>query len=155
MSSAAEIVAALQQRHATLCTAESCTGGLVSAAITSVAGASNVFLGGVTAYANTAKIALLGVPESILEAHGAVSEETAAAMASGARRAFRADYAISVTGIAGPGGGTAEKPVGLVYIGAEGPARSVVRRCLFDGDRDSVRAQTVAAAFDLLKEVLD
>ena len=109
-----------RERGLTLATAESCTGGLVAARLTSVPGSSDVFLGGVVSYANEVKTAALGVPEDVLAAHGAVSAETAAAMAEGARRRLDADVAVAVTGIAGPGGGSDEKPVGLVYVHASG-----------------------------------
>lgn len=111
------LVKELHLASATIATAESCTGGQVSDRLTAIAGVSAHFLGGVVSYANEAKIRLLGVPPEVIERRGAVSAETAAAMASGARALFGADLAISVTGIAGPGGGAAEKPVGLVYIG--------------------------------------
>ena len=110
-----------RERGLTLATAESCTGGLVAARLTSVPGSSDVFLGGVVSYANEVKARALGVPEEVLREHGAVSAETAAAMAAGARARLGADVAVAVTGIAGPGGGTAEKPVGLVYLHASGP----------------------------------
>src|SRR5439155_710954 len=105
----------------TVATAESCTGGLVAARLTSVAGASDVFRGGLVAYENDVKLSQLNVPEETLAAHGAVSAETAAAMAAGARESLGADVAVAVTGVAGPGGGTREKPVGLVYLHASGP----------------------------------
>jgi PncC family amidohydrolase len=105
------------ERGLTVALAESCTGGLIAAAITEVPGSSGYFLGGVVSYSNDAKEAFLDVPHAVLEAHGAVSRETAVAMAAGARARFGADLAVSVTGVAGPDGGTLEKPVGLVYIG--------------------------------------
>lgn len=113
------LVAALRARGATIALAESCTGGLAADRLTRIAGVSDVFLGGVVSYANAAKVNLLGVPASLIEAHGAVSAEVAEAMARGARERFGADVAVAITGIAGPSGGTPEKPVGLVYLGLD------------------------------------
>src|SRR4051794_16938409 len=115
--------------------AESCTGGVVAAAITSVAGSSGYFLGGVVSYADAAKTALLDVPAAVLEAHGAVSAQVARAMAAGARASFGSDLAASLTGVAGPDGGTPEKPVGLTYVGLAHGDEVEVRRFLFSGDR--------------------
>jgi nicotinamide-nucleotide amidase len=146
---AAALLATLRSHGLTIATAESCTGGLISAALTAVPGSSDVVLGGLVTYSNTMKIRLLGVPETILSSVGAVSEACAARMAAGALDATGADLAIAVTGIAGPGGGSAEKPVGLVYIGLAlrgGPAE--VRRHVFAGDRAAVRAATVAEALE-------
>jgi nicotinamide-nucleotide amidase len=154
MADAKEIIRLLLERGQTLCTAESCTGGLVSAAITAVPGASAVFLGGAAAYAYSAKERILGVRADLLQTHGAVSEVVAREMATGARAAFGADYAVSITGIAGPGGGMPGKPVGLVWIAAEGPDGAIARSFVFPGDRDAVRAASVEAAFELLKEVI-
>jgi len=130
-----------------IATAESCTGGLVAGTLTAIAGSSDVYERGWVTYSNEAKREQLGVSAALLEAHGAVSAEVAEAMAKGALHRSKADVAISVTGIAGPGGGSAEKPVGLVYIGlARKDGWSQVERCQFDGDRDAVRAQTVTRA---------
>ena len=112
-----ELVKALSQKGLTISTAESCTGGLIAKSITDVSGASSVFFGGVVSYDNSVKMGVLGVLESTLASHGAVSYETAREMAQGVRKALKTDIGISTTGIAGPGGGTAEKPVGTVYIG--------------------------------------
>jgi nicotinamide-nucleotide amidase len=138
----------------TLATAESCTGGLVAARLTSVAGASEVVLGGVVAYANEAKAAQLGVPEETLAVHGAVSAEVAAAMAAGARRALGADVGIAVTGVAGPGGGTEEKPVGLVFLHAEGSGGGLALRVDFPGDRETIRHRATVAALHLVRRLL-
>ena len=144
-------VPALLQRYRDLklkiATAESCTGGLVAGTLTAIAGSSDVYDRGWITYSNEAKREQLGVPLSLLEAHGAVSGEVAEAMAKGALHRSQADVAVSVTGIAGTGGGSPEKPVGLVYIGLwRKDGWHQVERCLFDGDRDSVRAQTVTRA---------
>jgi len=148
--SAAALVAALTEAGRWLAVAESCTGGLLAAAITDVAGASACFFGGVVSYANGAKAGWLGVEPSLIERHGAVSEAVAEAMVSGLLATTPADLCCAITGIAGPGGGTPEKPVGLVYIGV-GDGRGVeVHRCHFDGDRAAMRGATVARALALL-----
>ncbi len=128
----------------TVSTAESCTGGLVAHRITSVPGSSNYFLGGVIAYSNDVKMSLLGVPEEVLKRVGAVSDECALAMARGVRQRIGADVGVSTTGIAGPGGATAAKPVGLVYIACSTPWANVVEEHHFDGER----AQTIVASAD-------
>jgi nicotinamide-nucleotide amidase len=138
----------------TLGTAESCTGGLVAARLTSVPGSSDVFAGGVVAYANAVKEAELGVTAEVLAAHGAVSAEAAAAMASGVRARLGVDVGIAVTGIAGPGGGTAEKPVGLVYLHAETPVGSRGLEFSFPSDRRTVRARATVAALHLARRLL-
>ena len=136
-----------RERGLKIATAESCTGGLVAGALTAIAGSSDVYERGWVTYSNEAKREQLGVSAALLEAHGAVSSEVAEAMAKGALHRSQADVSVSVTGIAGPGGGSAEKPVGLVFIGlARKDGWSQVERCQFDGDRDSVRAQTVTRA---------
>ena len=117
-------------------------------------GASEVFRGGVVAYADAVKAAQLGVPEATLAEHGAVSAETAAAMAAGARRTLDADVAVAVTGIAGPGGGTEEKPVGLVFLHAQGPDGELGLRFDFPGDRDMVRLRATVAALHLVRRLL-
>ncbi|MDQ5820878.1 MAG: CinA family nicotinamide mononucleotide deamidase-related protein [Actinomycetota bacterium] len=143
-----------RERGLTLATAESCTGGLVAARLTSVPGSSDVFLGGVVAYSNDVKRNELGVADAILEAHGAVSEETAAAMAAGARERLQADVAVSVTGVAGPGGGTGEKPVGLVYLHAVGPDGERSVSFSVPGDRESIRRRAAVAALHLARRLL-
>jgi len=150
-----EVVLSLcRERGLTLATAESCTGGLVAARLTSIPGSSDVFVGGVVAYSNAVKREELGVPAETLEADGAVSEETAAAMAEGARERLGVDVAVSVTGVAGPGGGTEEKPVGLVYLHAVGPdgARSV--SFSVPSDRESIRRRAAVAAIHLVRRLL-
>jgi PncC family amidohydrolase len=150
----AALAAALTARHWTLATAESCTGGLIGAAITDLPGASAYFLGGIIAYDNRIKNQLLGVPETILAAHGAVSAQTVEAMAAGARRQLSADCAIAVSGVAGPDGGTPEKPVGLVYIGWALPGTLFSRRFLFTGDRAAIRQATVETAVGELLQAI-
>lgn len=140
----------MRARGLTLAVAESCTGGLLGHRLTNVAGASAYFLGGVLAYANAAKEQLLGVPAAVLAEHGAVSEATARAMARGARALLGADLALSVTGIAGPDGGTPEKPVGLTWIGLSAPDGDWARRYVWTGDRAGNKAQSAQAALELL-----
>jgi nicotinamide-nucleotide amidase len=144
----------LRERGLTLGTAESCTGGLVGARLTEVPGASDVFRGAVVAYANDVKRDRLGVPEDVLEAHGAVSAEVAAAMAHGAREALGVDVAVAVTGIAGPDGGTPEKPVGLVFLHAAGPDGELARRLDFPGDRETIRLRAAVAAIHLVRTLV-
>jgi nicotinamide-nucleotide amidase len=133
-----------------IATAESCTGGLIAASLTDIPGSSDVFERGFVTYSNESKTELLGIPASLIAEHGAVSEQVARAMSAGALAHSPADVAIAVTGIAGPGGGTAEKPVGLVYVAAaqRGGGQSVQRH-LFDGGRESVRLSAVRAALAL------
>lgn len=140
---------------ARIAVAESCTGGGLGERLTAIPGSSDVFLGGVIAYANAVKHSLLGVPESLLEALGAVSAEVAQAMAEGVLRATGATLAVSLTGIAGPGGGTPEKPVGLVYIGVAGLGGATAFRHRFPGDRSNIRDRTAQAALVRLLERLD
>jgi nicotinamide-nucleotide amidase len=138
----------------TIGAAESCTGGLVSARLTSVPGSSEVFVGGVVAYDDRVKLDGLGVPAEVLEQHGAVSAETATAMAAGVRQALGVDIGVSVTGVAGPGGGTPQKPVGLVFIHAETPDASRGIELHLPGNRDAVRRRSAASALHLLRRVL-
>jgi nicotinamide-nucleotide amidase len=144
-----------RRRGLTLATAESCTGGLVAARLTSVPGSSDVFVGGVVAYANDVKERELGVPREVLERHGAVSAEAAEAMAQGARERLGADVAVAVTGVAGPDGGTEEKPVGLVFVHASGPDGEEGRRSELPGDREMVRGRATAAALHLVRRLLE
>jgi nicotinamide-nucleotide amidase len=141
-------------RGLTLATAESATGGLVAARLTAIPGSSDVFRGGVVAYANEVKEHELGVPADVLTAHGAVSAETAAAMATGVRERLVADVGVSDTGIAGPGGGTAEKPVGLVYLHASSPDGELEAHFNVPADRETVRARAAVAALHLVRRLL-
>jgi len=148
------VLALARARGLSLGTAESETGGLVAARLTSVPGASEAFAGSVVAYSNELKQSQLGVPSELLAEHGAVSAESAAAMARGARERLAVDVAVAVTGIAGPGGGTAEKPVGLVYLHAEGPDGGLAREIDFPGDRASIRARSAVGALHLVRRLL-
>jgi competence/damage-inducible protein CinA-like protein len=141
-------------RGLTLATAESCTGGLIGARLTGVPGASDVFLGGVIAYSNEVKETALGVSATLLQEHGAVSAEVAAAMAAGARARTGADVAVADTGIAGPGGGTPEKPVGLVFVALVSPFGGSTERLQLPGDREAVRARACAVALHMLRREL-
>lgn len=145
------VMAVLRDGGLTLATAESCTGGLIAACMTELAGSSHVFERGFVTYANEAKTELLDVPEAVLTEHGAVSEGVALGMALGTLDHSQADIAVAVTGIAGPGGGTAEKPVGLVFVaGARRDGRARVDRHVFEGDRAQIREKTVVAALSLV-----
>jgi competence/damage-inducible protein CinA-like protein len=143
-----------RERGLTLATAESCTGGLVAARLTSVAGSSDVFRGGVVAYSNDLKERELYVSARVLEEDGAVSAEAAQAMAQGARERLGADIGVAVTGVAGPGGGSEEKPVGLVYLHAAGPSGEEARKLDLPGDREMVRGRATAAALHLVRRLL-
>jgi PncC family amidohydrolase len=145
----------LRSRGLTLALAESCTGGLLGHRITSVSGSSDYFRGAIVAYASDVKRDLLDVREETLTRHGAVSEETAREMAHGARRVIEADLGISITGIAGPTGGTPEKPVGLVYIGLAAPDGEWVERHVWQGDRRQNKGRSAEAALDLLRRYLE
>ncbi|MCX7684830.1 MAG: nicotinamide-nucleotide amidohydrolase family protein [Acetobacteraceae bacterium] len=156
LAQAAALLARLQRRGLTLATAESCTGGLIAAALTSVPGSSATVLGGFVSYSNAAKTAMLGVDPALIAAEGAVSEAVARAMAEGALARSGAGIAVSVTGIAGPGGATPGKPVGLVHLAvAVCGGVTLAERHLFAGDRAAVRAASVAAAFDLVARAME
>lgn len=150
MTTAEKLVQALAGKNLTCATAESCTGGGVGYAITEVAGASAVFWGGVVSYDNSVKRDVLGVPEHVLATKGAVSSECAASMAEGVRRLLNADIAVSITGIAGPGGGSAEKPVGLVWFGLASSTGTTTVKKVFPGDREAVRTAAIEHALNLL-----
>jgi nicotinamide-nucleotide amidase len=148
------VLEALRRGRHRLGVAESCTGGLVAERITNIPGASDSFIGGVVAYADVIKTAALKVPLEVLEAHGAVSEEAVRAMAEGAQRLFSADATIAVTGIAGPSGGTPDKPVGTVWLAARVHTTTRAVRRVFPGDREEIRRRAAQAALDLLRRLL-
>jgi nicotinamide-nucleotide amidase len=150
----AVVAEALSGRGLTVATAESCTGGLLAGRLSARPGSSGYLLGGVTAYANSAKEALLDVPADLLAQHGAVSAEVAAALAEGARARFGADVGVGITGVAGPGGGTADKPVGTVHVCVVGPDGRVARALRLRGSRTAVRERSVTMALHLLRELL-
>lgn len=153
---AARLVSLCAARGLTVVTAESCTGGLVAGAITAIPGASNVLDRGFVTYSNAAKTELLGVPAGLIDAVGAVSEAVARRMAAGARLRANADLAVSVTGIAGPGGGSVAKPVGTVWFGfASRRGELFARHKLFTGSRDAIRAASVIYALELLTGGID
>ena len=155
LEKAANLLETFKDRQLTLTTVESCTGGLIAATLTSVSGSAAVIEMGMITYSNRAKHELVGVPEGLLAEHGAVSEPVARAMARGGLSRSGADVAIAVTGIAGPGGGSPAKPVGLVHLAAAARDGSIVHeRLVFSGDRASVRAKTVAAALELVAGLL-
>jgi nicotinamide-nucleotide amidase len=141
----------LKRRGYTLATAESCTGGLLAGRITDAPGSSEYFLEGVVSYSNEAKVDLLGVPKKLINTHGAVSEQVAGAMAAGIRKRAGSTFGIGVTGIAGPGGGSDEKPVGLVYIALADDSQTTARKFIFPGDRQFIRMLSVNAALDMLR----
>lgn len=154
------LIEACQRKGVKIAMAESCTGGLIGASLTALAGSSAVVERGFITYSNDAKMALLGVPKSLLAAHGAVSRQVATAMAEGALNAAPVQLTVAVTGIAGPGGGTPEKPVGTVHIAAarhatRHAAETLYEHHLFSGDRDAVRLATVAAALALAQRRLE
>ena len=152
---AKQVIKALAARQFMIVTAESCTGGLIAGCLTEISGASAVVHGGLVTYANGAKMAMLGVPEEMLAQYGAVSEQVAKAMATGAVNASGADISIAVTGIAGPGGGTPDKPVGLVHVACATRDKTRHAECRFgDNGREAVRLATIEAALKLVLEVI-
>ncbi|MBP3664093.1 MAG: CinA family protein [Tyzzerella sp.] len=149
-----KIVKKLLENNYTITTAESCTGGLLAGRILNVSGASGVYNEGHITYSNEAKERLLSVSHETLETYGAVSEQTAREMAEGAAKAAKADVGLSTTGIAGPGGGTPEKPVGLVYVACHMNGETSVKECRFQGNREENRNEAVEEALELLLEML-
>ena len=155
ISTAETLLATLRARKLMIATAESCTGGLIAGVLTEIAGSSDVVERGFVTYSNEAKMELIGVPEALLAAHGAVSREVALAMAAGALEHSRADVSVAVTGVAGPGGGSAAKPVGLVHVVAQRRWQAAVHReCRFgDIGRHEIRIATIETAFDMIDQV--
>jgi nicotinamide-nucleotide amidase len=152
LPAAARVLAAARAHGLTIATAESCTGGLIAAALTAIPGSSDVMLGGFVTYSNALKTAVLGVPATLIAQHGAVSEAAAAAMVAGALERSGADLAVAVTGVAGPGGGAPGKPVGTVWLAVQRrDAPPLIQRHVFPGDRQQVRSSTVATALALLQ----
>ncbi|MEZ4742785.1 MAG: nicotinamide-nucleotide amidohydrolase family protein [Bdellovibrionota bacterium] len=149
-----EVIGLLKERRQTISTAESCTAGLVSYQLTMFPGSSNYFLGGISVYSNDVKHKILGVSSDLLDKFGAVSEEVAAAMSFNCRSLFSTDYALSLTGIAGPDGGTAEKPVGTVWCGLSSIDRQFTKRFSIDGSRNEVRGKAASLALVLLKDFI-
>ena len=149
-----QVAGLLRDRGATVATAESCTGGLVAGRLTELAGASDYVLGGLVVYSNEAKTALAGVPAEVIERHGAVSDEVAALLADGARSRLGADYGIGVTGIAGPGGGSEEKPVGTVCFSVAGPGGRIDRTIVLPGGRTDIRERSTTVALHLLRRLI-
>lgn len=145
----------LKAQHLALGLAESCTGGMIASCITDLPGSSDYFEGGVVAYSYAVKMHLLGVPASTLERYGAVSAETVMAMARGARKVLNVNVALAITGVAGPSGGTADKPVGLTYIGLVSPRGELWRKYIWKGNRCQNREQSTRAALELLKNHLE
>lgn len=143
-----------KKHHLSVATAESCTGGLLAHTLTNISGSSEYFDRGIVSYSNQAKIELLGVPEKTLQEYGAVSEQTAKAMAIGIKERSNVDIGISTTGIAGPTGGTKEKPVGLVYIGIASSKNVTIKKFIFSGDRSQNKESTCNAALEMLLENL-
>ncbi len=150
-----KIIHALTNRKMTLSTAESCTGGLMTGRLTDIPGCSKALLGGLVLYSNEAKESLLKVPANVLKKHGAVSEEVAVLLARNVRKKFGSDFGIGITGVAGPGGSSRAKPVGLVFIAVHTAHESLCLKCRFPGTRQQVRKQAVRQALELLWEFLD
>ncbi len=150
-----ELADRLLKHRQKVCTAESCTGGLIAKTFTDIAGSSDWFERGFVTYSNEAKSEMLAVPASLIEDYGAVSEAVATAMASGALRHSRADFSVSVTGVAGPGGGSDDKPVGTVWIALASAEKMIAKRYQFDGDRQAVRVATMQTAIELLLDLVE
>ena len=143
------------QKGVRICTAESCTGGLIAKTLTDLAGSSDWFECGFVTYSNRSKTAMIGVPESVIDEYGAVSEAVATAMANGALGNGEVQIAIAVTGVAGPGGGSADKPVGTVWIAVASEKQAIAKKHLFAGDREAIRNATMLSAIEMLLQVLE
>jgi len=150
-----KIIQKLAEKKQTISFAESCTGGRLAAVFTAISGASAVLNGSMVTYSNDIKHSWLGVDNEILDTHGAVSSQCVSQMLDGIQKASSADYALAVSGIAGPTGGSDEKPVGTVYIGLQTPSTQGVFKCFFEGDRDSIQEQSTAFAIEKLQEFLE
>jgi len=155
MTSEEKLIQQLTRKHQTLATAESCSGGLLAHRLTDIPGSSAVFLGGLVTYSNDAKTSLAGVPQDLISQQGSVSDNVAVAMACGVRRALGADFGVGITGIAGPGGATKSKPVGLVFIAVATANESLCIKCLFDGTRAQIKHKATTQALRLLREFLE
>ncbi len=155
MANWSKIITLLDEKKWSLATAESCTGGMIAAQIVGEAGASKVFKGSIVSYCNEIKTKLLQVDEEVLHLHGAVSEQCVLQMLEGCRVALDCECAIAVSGVAGPDGGTPEKPVGLVYIGVVTPEKILIERCHYHGDRTAIRVQSSDTAAEILEEILN
>lgn len=151
----ARLAALLTAKGLKICTAESCTGGLIAKSLTDLAGSSDWFECGFVTYSNRSKSEMIDVPESVINEYGAVSEAVATAMANGALRNSAADLAIAVTGVAGPGGGSADKPVGTVWIAVASEKQVFAKKHFFDGDRQAIRAATMIGAIEMLLQLLE
>lgn len=154
MDIAKDVLSLLEEKNLKISTAESCTGGLVAKLITDIPGSSAFFEMGFVTYSNEAKAKLLGVDEETLKTYGAVSDQTARQMCEGAKTVANSDIAVCTTGIAGPGGGSEQKPVGLVFIGVCGRAGTVVKKCNFSGTREEIRSRTAEYALNLVREYI-
>ena len=155
MSSLQELIEKLRTRKQTIGFGESCTGGLLSSTVAAVPGVSDVFLGGIVSYSYQAKVDLLGVSWSLLKAEGAVNDKVARQMAQGVRNQLKCHWSAAITGIAGPTGGTPEKPVGTVWFAVSGPSFEVAKEKLFSGSRTQIQKQSVNYAIELLLEAMN
>ncbi len=151
----ARLAAQVMEKGLKICTAESCTGGLIAKSLTDLAGSSDWFERGFVTYSNASKSEMIDVPESVIIEYGAVSEEVASAMASGALRNSVADVSIAVTGVAGPAGGSVDKPVGTVWIAVASENQSIAKKYLFNGDREAIRSATMISANEMLLQLLE
>jgi nicotinamide-nucleotide amidase len=154
-SAATKLLGDLRAKKLTVSFAESCSGGLLSATITAIPGVSDLFLGSIVSYAYQAKVDLLGVSWDTLKAEGAVSQKVAEQMARGARERLKSDWSVAITGIAGPSGGTADKPVGTVWFAVSGPNLDGSKRMHFSGDREQIQRQSAVFAMELLREWIE
>ena len=150
-----QLATVVLEKHLKVCTAESCTGGLIAKSLTDIAGSSDWYERGFVTYSNQSKIEMIDVPDSVIEEYGAVSEAVASAMASGALRNSAADVSIAVTGVAGPAGGSADKPVGTVWIAVASENLLIAKKHLFGGDREAIRIATMLTAIEMMLQLLE